>query len=765
MTRLEGQILLGVLLLLGSMNIPCCRSPSHASDTISDAPRAVPDGSPAVIFSLKTWRHGGWAYGSDSPTLALYANRDLIYFNAAKRRYEYVRLTEEEYARLLEEVVPPDLCALEDYYCRLNATSQPFHFFYFGTEPQRIVKVYGDFTWDYRRAEEGKPRGWRWTTYEIPQSLLRCFTTVMAYQNERAAAWFPEKIEVWAWDYGYPPLPGQEYAKWPEDWPRLDSPNVVKKDSYYSMLLRRDQCRRVPTSQGAGSDVLDLDGNSMQIAYRTYIPGEEVFDRHAYKSDGTWMSWLGEEDFSPRRNLRLSPLSHATEAGEIETALSLISEGADVNAREEDGSTPLFWAAVKGHGDIVNLLLANGADINARRRNGNTALHCVLFNREYDMAKLLIANGADPNAVTLISGRTPLYLAAHKRAVVEVLLAKGVDVNVRCKDGATPLHHASEMGEEDAVELLLAHGANVNAQTQRGDTPLHLAASRYNSTAVVRALIDHGGDVNAKAQNGSTPLHNAIQHRNPGVAMLLIEKGADVNARNRDGTTPLYHAAFQDQINVVKLLLARGADVNVQSSGGKSAMHMAAEEGRTEIAELLIANGADVSARTPYGNTPLLCALDFRQTDAARLLLAKAVDVNVSNSVGNTALHYSTDDKLKEVAEMLIAKGANVAARNSAGDTPLYCAARDGARQIAELLITKGADVDAAKPDGRTALHAAASRGHKEIVALLIAHGADVNAKTKDGLSPLDCARQAGYQDIVSLRQPIDGPTANSRSK
>ncbi|MEN6427711.1 MAG: ankyrin repeat domain-containing protein [Phycisphaerales bacterium] len=745
MMRLEGQILSCILLLLGGTTMSCCRFVPQAPDAASGVQSVTPDGSPAVVFSLKTWRHGGWAYGSDSPVLALYANRDLIYFNAAKRRYEYVRLTEQEYDRLLEEVVPADLCALEDYYCLLNATSQPFHFFYFGTEPQRVVKLYGNPTWDYRQASGAD-------TYEEPQSLLRCYTTVMAYQSEWAAVWLPEKIEVWAWDYGLPPLAGKEYDKWPEDWPRLDSPNVVKKDYRYSLFLRRDQCRgRASLLPWAGHDVLDLDGNPMAIAYRTYIPGEEVFDGREDESSDAWMPWYGEERFPGRRNLRLSPLSLAVQADEIDTARSLIAEGADVNAREQDGSTPMFWAVAKGHGDIINLLLANGADINARRHNGATALHCALLNYRYDMARLLIASGADPSASTIASGATPLHLAANECDIVEMLLTRGADVNARCKNGTTPLHRASSMGEKNAVELLLAHGADVNARDQRGRTPLHSAALCYNSTEVVGMLIDCGGDVNAEAQDGRTPLHNAVREGDPSTAMLLIEKGADVNARDGDGTTPLYHAAFRGQTNVVKSLFACGADVDVLGSDGKSPLHMAAEGGRTDIIELLIANGADVSARTPYANTPLLCALDFRQADVAWLLLAKGADVNVSNNVGNSPLHYSTDDKLKDVVEMLIVKGADVEARNRAGDTPLYCAAREGACQIAGLLLTRGADVDAAKPDGRTALHAAASRGHREIVALLIARGADVNARTRDGQSPLDCARQAGYVDIVSL--------------
>ena len=126
-------------------------------------PQSVYDSN--VVFSLK--ERAVWApvLGVEDPAFTLYDNRDLIYYNMSTWDYEYVRLTEDEYARLIEEVIPKDLQALQHYYRRVYATHQNEYYFYFGGESQRIVTVYGHPT----ATDE-------WSAFfNIPQSIRRCF--------------------------------------------------------------------------------------------------------------------------------------------------------------------------------------------------------------------------------------------------------------------------------------------------------------------------------------------------------------------------------------------------------------------------------------------------------------------------------------------------------------------------------------------------------------------------------------------------------------
>jgi ankyrin repeat protein len=100
----------------------------------------------------------------------------------------------------------------------------------------------------------------------------------------------------------------------------------------------------------------------------------------------------------------------AAEDGNIEAVKQHIAAGADVNAKDDWGKTPLYVAALGGHKEIAELLIAEGADINAKDEDGHTPLHQAALDGQKEIAELLIAEGADVNAVGDL-GRTPLDLA------------------------------------------------------------------------------------------------------------------------------------------------------------------------------------------------------------------------------------------------------------------------------------------------------------------------------------------------------------------
>jgi ankyrin repeat protein len=92
--------------------------------------------------------------------------------------------------------------------------------------------------------------------------------------------------------------------------------------------------------------------------------------------------------------------------GDIEAVKQHLAAGVDVNAKDDDGGTPMYWAAVNGRKEIVELLIAKGADVNAKSKRG-TPLHFAAKGGHREVAKLLIAKGADVNAKTG-DGVTPL---------------------------------------------------------------------------------------------------------------------------------------------------------------------------------------------------------------------------------------------------------------------------------------------------------------------------------------------------------------------
>jgi ankyrin repeat protein len=189
------------------------------------------------------------------------------------------------------------------------------------------------------------------------------------------------------------------------------------------------------------------------------------------------------------------PLREAAIRGYVPIAKALIDGGAPVNG----AGYPLNAAARAGQTEMVAFLIQRGADVNARDLTGYTPLiEAVISPDGLEGMKILLAANAAPNA-----GDEPY--------------------------GANALHWAAYQGNVAAAELLLAVGMDIDVQGGRhdplcfaaGSTPLHLAA-RYNQFAMVDYLIEHGAAVNMRDKHGDTPLAVAFD---PRVKALLIKAG------------------------------------------------------------------------------------------------------------------------------------------------------------------------------------------------------------------------------------------------
>jgi ankyrin repeat protein len=136
----------------------------------------------------------------------------------------------------------------------------------------------------------------------------------------------------------------------------------------------------------------------------------------------------------------------------------LLESGADINARNNDGETPLMVASLLGHVDIVKLLLAKGADVDAMHKRGMTALMRASFEGHVEVVRVLVDHGADVNVEGMIPALS-LACEMGRTKVVKLLLEKGADVNAKDHWGNTALVLASKKGHGQIVELLKAHGA------------------------------------------------------------------------------------------------------------------------------------------------------------------------------------------------------------------------------------------------------------------------------------------------------------------
>lgn len=510
-------------------------------------------------------------------------------------------------------------------------------------------------------------------------------------------------------------------------------------------------------------------------------------------------------------SLATQPLIDAARHDDSAAVAALLARRVDVNARTEDGTTALAWAAMRSNVDMAARLLMAGANPNFANVQGVGPLSLAITNGSLPLVRLLLEKGANPS-LARESGETPLMTAARmgQNDVVKLLLERGADVNARDKKfGQTAFMWAA--GYSDVVRLLVDHKADLAATTAVWDVKATIFTPGTYTLGITGIPWNFDGDYTSK-KGGQTALFFAVQKRDLESARILVEAGIDVNSASADGTTALLaslfkwensepvarkglpglgdsfgsSAIFAPDLPMAGFLLDRGAKVNVAdgagytplhgavlavTAGGRSGSQRAGGAGRgaamrmtsssaadrLSVVRRLLESGADPNRQTLYPTSGAL----------------GGVRINPA-SPGSSAFHIAATSHNLELVRVLADHGANPNLMRKDGHTPFTLAAAANDVEVVTEMVARGADLGrrynpadllpdpvesiALRRNEQTVMHIAAAARANSVIEYLFSQGVPLDLRNAMGETPLKLADDQELFEVARAKEGGGGP-------
>ena len=293
----------------------------------------------------------------------------------------------------------------------------------------------------------------------------------------------------------------------------------------------------------------------------------------------------------------------AAQQGDIESAKVLLAAGADVNESTPEDGSALVIASASGQEKLALFLLDKGANPNARDGFGITPLHYALHEgmlsiSSYkpeptdrfgwqrpnmpELVKALLAHGADPNA--RITYDFPPYDYAP------ISRSNGNNLPQITLAGATPFLLAAASRDISLMRILVEGRANAKLATEENTTPMMIAAG----VAHERGGIGFGGQAGEDYQKAPDEEKRILE-----AVKLAVELGGDVNAVNAKGQTALHAAAFMGYADVIQFLAEKGANLNAKDKYGQTPLTIALGDPEGLVYRQLGGGRYDYSFRQP----------------------------------------------------------------------------------------------------------------------------------------------------------------------
>ncbi|KAI4912360.1 uncharacterized protein J4E92_009990 [Alternaria infectoria] len=319
-----------------------------------------------------------------------------------------------------------------------------------------------------------------------------------------------------------------------------------------------------------------------------------------------------------------TPMHVAVQYNQKELIDALRRKGTDINARKNDGMSPLLLACGM-KAELVNFLVTRCADVSAVNKKKQGALHIAAACGQIGVLRFLLdlrIAEEEPLNINAIddAGHTPLIAAiveGHEHAAFFLRVRRASVRQCTTDKGRLALHYAAQASMNRIVESILGVSCNdiINVEDHGGYTPITLACMADTPT-VVPTLLSYGADPNVICQNtGDRPLHIALKRP------LIMDR-----SRERDGSPSLDLLKHQD------------TDITARDGSGRKPLHLASQFHNLEATKVLLSKGVSPHSEDNKARTPLcLCSNPY----IAQALIDHGAHVNHADENGWTPLHYA----------------------------------------------------------------------------------------------------------------------------
>lgn len=523
-----------------------------------------------------------------------------------------------------------------------------------------------------------------------------------------------------------------------------------------------------PLSLALADDEYDME-TGMPLAKSSEVEGNAILEAVVNKTN------VLSQDSDGNTPLHIALMNDA-DLSKVQYIVSLMD---DVNFRNKDGNSALYYAIMKNRQNVGDILLEKNADIFSTNTNNDSPLRLAL---KYKYIRDWLINSKTIVA-TDGSGNTALHYAAEWEypEAISYLLTKGSDISAKNANGETPVFSATKTNNPEIIQLIADGGADISARDNLGSIPLHTAV-RWDADQSLEKLIEMGVNVNAQNISGKSALSEACLNGKMNLATALLDNGADPNACDINGVTILMDAIRGQNYDVVKMLLSYGANPNVQEVNGRNSYHEAALSGNIKIIALIRDSGVNPLSRDKQGNTPFSIVMK-KEKDKKLIKTVLGDSYNITDSDGNSPIHLAVKAKSSDsLIQFLIDEGYPVDTRNADGFTALNYAIQENNTKTALLLLKNEANpfqmIDKKRNgvtialennnkqmisnivkyagklcdiQGNSILHYAAKTSSAETVKTLLSYGLDKSVKNVSGETAYTIAVRWKRSEIAEL--------------